>query len=418
MKVFKFGGASIKDANSIRNMTDIVGGYPDDSLVIVVSAMGKTTNKLEQIFFKKLKNEDFGADLDELKKYHYMIIQDLFKEPSDIDLKPVNELFANLESMLASQVKNRNGAQLYDAVVSYGELLSSTIIGLYMQGNRMKISWIDARNLIKTDQTYREGKINWEITESLIKQTIREKLSESNFITQGFIGSTKDGHTTTLGREGSDFTAAIFGASLDAESVTIWKDVPGILNADPKRFEQTQLYSNLSYQEAAEMTYYGASVIHPKTIKPLANKNISLLVRSFENPLLEGTEINKGDFHDLPPTYVVKDKQCLVSFGVKDLTFINEKNLSIIFHILDKLNIKINMMQNSAISLTVCFDFREDKVSKLLDTLKNDFKILYNQDLQLITIKNYTQDAINRVSANRDILVEQRTRHTYQIVVK
>ncbi len=418
MKVFKFGGASIKDANSIRNMTDIVAGYPDDALVIVVSAMGKTTNKLEQIFYKKLKEEDFGADLDELTEYHSKIIQELFKEKTNTDLKPVNELFEDLESILTSKIKNRNGAQLYDTIVSFGELLSSTIVGLYMQGNGMKINWIDARNLIKTDQTYREGKIDWEITESLIKQALREKLTESNFITQGFIGSTKDGHTTTLGREGSDFTAAIFGASLDADSVTIWKDVPGILNADPKRFDQTQLYSNLSYQEAAEMTYYGASVIHPKTIKPLANKNISLLVKSFENPTLEGTEINKGDIHELPPTYVIKDKQCLVSFGVKDLTFINEKNLSIIFHILDKLNIKINMMQNSAVSLTVCFDYQEDKVNKLLQTLENDFKILYNQDLQLITIKNYTQEAVNMISSNRDILVEQRTRHTYQIVVK
>jgi aspartate kinase len=418
MKVFKFGGASIKDANSIKNMTDIVAEYPGDSIVIVVSAMGKTTNHLEEIFFKKLKGEDFGADLEKLTQYHYMIIRDLFNGKMDVELNPVKELFAELDSILGSNVKNRNGAQLYDAVVSFGELLSSTIIGLYMQGNGMKINWIDARKLIKTDQTYREGKIEWEITDSLVKSALKEKLSETNFITQGFIGSTKDGNTTTLGREGSDFTAAIFGACLNAESVTIWKDVPGILNADPKRFDKTQLYSNLSYQEAAEMTYYGASVIHPKTIKPLANKNISLLVKSFENPSLEGTEINKGDAHDLPPTYVIKDKQCLVSFGVKDLTFINEKNLSIIFHILDKLNIKINMMQNSAVSLTICFDYREDKVSNLLNTLENDFKILYNQDLQLITIKNYTQDAVNIVAANRNILVEQRTRHTYQIVVK
>jgi aspartate kinase len=418
MKVFKFGGASIKDASSIKNMADIVAGYPDDSLVIVVSAMGKTTNHLEEIFFKKLKREDFNEDLDELTQYHNQIIQDLFNGTRGIEYDPVKELIADLESILGSDVKNRNGAQLYDSVVAYGELLSSTIIGLYLQDMGMKISWMDARNLIITDETYREGKIEWEITESLIKGTLTEKLSETNFITQGFIGSTKDGHTTTLGREGSDFTAAIFGASLDAESVTIWKDVPGILNADPKRFEKTQLYANLSYQEAAEMTYYGASVIHPKTIKPLANKNISLMVKSFENPSLEGTVINRGDIHDLPPTYVIKDKQCLVSFGVKDLTFINEKNLSIIFHILDKLNIKINMMQNSAVSLTVCFDYREDKVSKLLQILENDFKILYNEDLQLITIKNYTQDSVNSVSANRDILVEQRTRNTYQIVVK
>lgn len=418
MKVFKFGGASIKDAASIKNMSDIIAEYPDDRLVIVVSAMGKTTNHLEEIFFKKLKGDDFNSALAELTQYHYKIVQDLFNGKRDYDAKPVEKLFDDLGSILNSNTKNKNGAQLYDSIVSYGELLSSTIIGLYLQEIDLKMKWIDARSLIKTDHTYREGKINWKITSSLIKNTLAEKLSESNFITQGFIGSTGDGHTTTLGREGSDFTAAIFGASLDAESVTIWKDVPGILNADPKRFEKTQLYSNLSYQEAAEMTYYGASVIHPKTIKPLANKNISLLVKSFEDPALKGTEINKGDIHDLPPTYVVKDSQCLISFGVKDLTFINEKNLSIIFHILDKLNIKINMMQNSAVSLTVCFDYREDKVTQLLRTLENDFKIRYNQDLQLITIKNYNQDAVDMVSANRKILVEQRTRNTYQIVVK
>ena len=418
MKVFKFGGASIKDASSIKNMSDIIAEYPDDRLVIVVSAMGKTTNHLEEIFFKKLKGEDFNSELTELTQYHYKIVQELFDGDHSYDTKYVEKLFDELGSVLNSNTKNKNGAQLYDSIVSYGELLSSTIIGLYLQEKGIKMNWIDARNLIKTDHTYREGKIDWTMTDSLIKNTLAEQLSESNFITQGFIGSTNEGHTTTLGREGSDFTAAIFGASLDAESVTIWKDVPGILYADPKRFEKTQLYSNLSYQEAAEMTYYGASVIHPKTIKPLANKNISLLVKSFEDPTLEGTEINKGDIHNLPPTYVVKDNQCLFSFGVKDLTFINEKNLSIIFHILDKLNIKINMMQNSAVSLTVCFDYRDDKVSRLLKTLENDFKIRYNQDLQLITIKNYNQDAVDMVSDNRNVLVEQRTRNTYQIVVK
>lgn len=418
MKVFKFGGASIKDADSIKNMSDIVAEFPDDRLVIVVSAMGKTTNHLEEIFLKKLKGEEFNSNLDKLKQYHNNIVQKLFDGHKTNDPIPVRELFDGLDSILSSSLRNKNGAQLYDSIVSYGELLSSTIIGLYLQEKGMKINWIDARKLIKTDHTFREGKIDWETTESLIRNTLADRLSESDFITQGFIGSTSDDHTTTLGREGSDFSAAIFGASLDAESVTIWKDVPGILNADPKRFEKTQLYSNLSYQEAAEMTYYGASVIHPKTIKPLANKNISLLVKSFENPSLEGTEINEGNIHDLPPTYVIKDKQCLISFGVKDLTFINEKNLSIIFHILDKLNIKINMMQNSAVSLTVCFDYREDKVSRLLHTLENDYKILYNQDLQLITIKNYTEKAVDMISDNRNILVEQRTRNTYQIVVK
>ena len=239
MKVFKFGGASIKDANSIKNMSDIIAEYPEDRLVIVVSAMGKTTNHLEKVVFKKLKGENFNSELTELSQYHFEIIQELFDGDKAYDAKPVEKLFDELGAILNSNARNKNGGQLYDAIVSYGELLSSTIIGQYLKEKGIKINWIDARTLIKTDHTYREGKIDWHLTGSLIKNTLVEQLSETNFITQGFIGSTINGHTTTLGREGSDFTAAIFGASLDAESVTIWKDVPGILNADPKRFEKT-----------------------------------------------------------------------------------------------------------------------------------------------------------------------------------
>jgi len=418
MKVFKFGGASIKDAASVKNMSDIIAGQSDGPLVIVVSAMGKTTNHLEEVFYLKLRDDNFYTALAEISNYHKSIIDTLFEEHSEQALRGVEALFEELNELLNTEHNYKKPDQLYDAIVSYGELLSSTIIAQYLNMNGIPIRWIDARTIIKTDDTFREGKIDWDATDAAIRKDLGNKLSETNFITQGFIGSTADGQTTTLGREGSDFTAAILGASLDARSVTIWKDVPGILNADPKRFEHTELYSNLSYQEAAEMTYYGASVIHPKTIKPLANQNIPLLVKSFEKPLLEGTVINQGDLHKLPPTFVIKDNQCLFSFGVKDLTFINEKNLSIIFHILDKLNIKINMMQNSAVSLTICFDYREDKVQELVKMLENDFKILYNQDLQLITIKNYTTEAIDMVSAQKEVLVEQRTRHTYQIVVK
>jgi len=418
MKVFKFGGASIKDASSIKNMSGIIARYPDNQLVIVVSAMGKTTNHLEQIFFKKLKGNPYDGDLSELISYHLTVINELFDHNTHQSDNGINNLIDELKLILNSSIKNINKDELYDSIVSFGELLSSTIIAQYLTHNGISITWIDARGLIKTDNTFREGKINWDKTDTSIKKQVGNKISETNFITQGFIGSTLKGYTTTLGREGSDFSAAILGASLDADSVTIWKDVPGILNADPKRFDTTELYANLSYQEAAEMTYYGASVIHPKTIKPLANKNIPLLVKSFENPQLDGTVINQGDLHKLPPTYVIKDNQCLISFGVKDLTFINEKNLSIIFHILDKLNIKINMMQNSAVSLTICIDNREDKVSELVHTLENDFKILYNQTLQLITIKNYSQEAIDLVTKQKDVLVEQRTRNTYQIVVK
>jgi aspartate kinase len=418
MKVFKFGGASIKDATSIRNMSEIITEYNSSPLVIVVSAMGKTTNRLEEIFFKKLRSENFDEELTALKTYHNTVINTLFDDKSTQTENKIEILFKELVQILATRQLFKISDKAYDAIVSFGELFSSTIIAEFLNHVGIPVRWIDARQLIQTDSTFREGKIDWEMTEVTIKNNIGKELKKSNFITQGFIGRTADGYTTTLGREGSDFTAAILGSSLSAESVTIWKDVPGILNADPKRFDSTELYANLSYQEAAEMTYYGASVIHPKTIKPLANKNIPLLVKSFEKPHLHGTVINQGDLHKLPPTYVIKDNQCLVSFGVKDLTFINEKNLSIIFHILDKLNIKINMMQNSAVSLTICFDNREDKVRKLVDMLKNDFKIRFNQNLQLITVKNYSQEAIDMVVDQKEILVEQRTRNTYQIVIK
>jgi aspartate kinase len=418
MKVFKFGGASIKDGASIINMSEIIAEHSDTPLVVVVSAMGKTTNQLEQVLFKKIRGESVISDIDALRTCHKNIVLEIFNERSGEVVKKVELIIDALESKILSTTRIKNISQLYDSVVSFGELLSSTIIAEYLNSIGIPIQWIDARKVLKTDETYREGKIEWEITHALIKKEIGDKLSVTNFITQGFIGSSINGHTTTLGREGSDFSAAILGAGLEAESVTIWKDVPGILNADPKRFENTELFFNLSYQEAAEMTYYGASVIHPKTIKPLANKNIPLLVKSFDNPGLDGTVINQGDLHKLPPTFVVKDNQCLISFGVKDLTFINEKNLSIIFHILDKFNIKINMMQNSAVSLTICFDNRQDKITDLVKTLENDFKILYNQNLQLITIKNYSQEAIDMVSKDKEILVEQRTRNTYQIVIK
>ncbi len=418
MKVFKFGGASIKDAQSIQNMADIIRSYHGEDIVIVVSAMGKTTNQLEYMFHKIVSNEECKIEFSHLVSYHESIISELFKKDASRINQKTGVIFNEIRSLNNDYSKYNSEDQFYDALVSFGEIISSLIIAEYLTLSGITITWVDARKLIVTDQTFREGKIEWDITTKNILDTIGTLLMKNPVITQGFLGATNKGETTTLGREGSDFSAAILAYSLNAESVTIWKDVPGILNADPKRFNDTELYHNLSYQEAAEMTYYGASVIHPKTIKPLANKNIPLLVKSFERPTLSGTVINKGTSHALPPTYVIKDNQSLISFGVKDLTFINEKNLSIIFHILDKLNIKINMMQNSAVTFTICIDNRRDKVLKLVDILKNDFKILYNENLQLVTIKNYDQKAIEKVTSSKDVLVEQRTRNTYQIVVK
>lgn len=400
------------------NMTAIISKYPADDLVIIVSAMGKTTNQLEEIVFTRSNHQAYKEAFEVCKVYHKEIVEALFSEFAPKILTKLDVLFHQILNIIGSESIVEDQNKFYDAVVSYGEIISSTIISEYLNHLKIKNRWTDARKIIKTDGSFREARVNWEITCQNILDFMHFGGKRRIYLTQGFIGSSENDHITTLGREGSDFTAAIFAACLNAESVTIWKDVPGILNADPKRFSDTQLYQNISYQEAAEMTYYGASVIHPKTIKPLANRRIPLYVKSFENPDLNGTLINEVNMYDLPPAYVVKENQCLISFQVRDLDFINEKSLSIIFHVLDLLNIKLNMMQNSAVSFTCCVDNNPSKINKLLNTLQNDFKIRYNDRLLLFTVKNYNEEAIRKISHKKDILVEQRTRHTYQIVVR
>ena len=414
MKVFKFGGASLKSPESIRNMASIIQHYKGEKLVVVVSAMGKTTNNLEALFKQVNQQEDPEKKFQEIVDYHLGISSQLIS--GEENLKKIDHIIHMLHEAISHADLKENPDKIYDQIISHGELLSSTIISAYLSEVGLPVIWADARKFIKTDFTYREGKIDWAATCTFTGDHLKSMLSDHIIITQGFIGSTENGNPTTLGREGSDFTAAIIASCLDAESVTIWKDVPGILNADPKRFPDPKLYEHLSFQEAAEMTYYGASVIHPKTIKPLANKNIPLLVKSFEKPELPGTLIDEGGPHPLYPTFVVKDDQCLISFLAKDLAFINERNLSIIFHMLDMLNIKINMMQNSAVSLTICVDNRTTKIKKLIDALKNDFSIRFNENLRLITVKNYSPASIIQVSKEKKILVEQRTRNTFQIV--
>jgi aspartate kinase len=414
MKVFKFGGASLKSPEAIRNMASIIQHFKGEKLVVVVSAMGKTTNNLEALFKQVNQQEDPEKKFKEIVDYHLGISSQLIS--GEENLKKIDHTINMLQEAISNVDLKENADKIYDQIISHGELLSSTIISAYLSEVGLPVIWADARKFIKTDSTYREGKIDWTATCTFTGDHLKSRLSDHIIITQGFIGSTENGNTTTLGREGSDFTAAIIAYCLDAESVTIWKDVPGILNADPKRFPDPKLYEHLSFQEAAEMTYYGASVIHPKTIKPLANKNIPLLVKSFEKPELPGTLIDEGGPHPLFPTFVVKDDQCLISFLAKDLAFINERNLSIIFHMMDMLNIKINMMQNSAVSLTICVDNRATKIKKLIDALKNDFSIRFNENLRLITVKNYSPASIIQVSKEKKILVEQRTRNTFQIV--
>jgi len=416
MKVFKFGGASIKNPQALRNMLDIVKSYSGEPLLIVVSAMGKTTNALEKILNLACDQEDFTPELEKLYNYHKRIIDDLLPKPAKDPHPYLSSKVEEINQLLAG-ISDGTYDQLYDQVICQGELISSTIISDFFQQQNLPCRCLDARQYICTDSTFREGKIDWTATSKKIKEQVEPLVKEHIIITQGFIGSDFQNNPTTLGREGSDFSAAIFCSCLEADSCTIWKDVEGVLSADPKLEQQVVKYQYLSYQEAAEMTYYGASVIHPKTIKPLALKGIPLYVRSFEDPKKPGTKIFEVDHQKLPPALIHKFDQSLVSFQVKDFSFINEDNLSLIFHTLNQLNIKINMMQNSAISFSVCIDHHEHQIEQLEGRLDQDFEILYNRHLHLITIKNYDQPTIDRCIKGKEILLEQKTRSHFQALI-
>jgi len=413
MKVFKFGGASIKSADAIKNMCSIIGSYTNEKLIVVVSAMGKTTNALEECLRLRLANKSFEQKLSEINNYHFSNIHDLFSDNHEI-INVVENLFKGIEKELHSDF---DYDKLYDQVVSYGELLSSKIITAYLKECQNHVKWLDARQYIKTSSSFREGLVDWHLTEELMKHDIPEMLEATTLVTQGFIGSEEAGYTTTLGREGSDFTAAIFASSLGAEEVCVWKDVPGILNADPKIIEDAVLFDELPYHEAAEMTYYGASVIHPKTIKPLANKQIPLYVKSFDQPDKPGTKIHNCTVENIPTCIIIKNDQILISFHVIDYTFINEENLSLIFHELSEVDLKINIMQNSAISFSIVVDNFPDKIDRVLDKLKPHFEIRYNTGLQLITLKNYTTEKMEEYAQNKNILLEQISRNNYRLLI-
>jgi len=413
MKVFKFGGASLKNADSIRQVTSIILSYAPDNLLIVVSAMGKTTNALEELLSVRNVKHELQSRLRALRKYHQQIIAELFTEAAYIQAE-IEKIFLDLEYELNQQTPPN---QIYDQVVSKGELISSIIVFHYLKTKLASCYWHDARTSICTDRNFREGKVDWVKTEFQI-QPLRLLVENSTIITQGFIGKTEDGLTTTLGREGSDFSAAIFASCLHAESVVIWKDVPGVMNADPKRLPTAIVFDELPFKEAAEMTYYGASIIHPKTIKPLANKRIPLYVKNFTDVALPGTKIHECTIENLPPLIVFKDNQCLISCKVTDYTFISEQQLSIIFHALSELDIRLNLMQNSAISFSFCIDFREDKVSLLIEKLQQNFDVFYNTGLTLITIKNYDETTFETYRKKKGVLLEQSSRSTLQVLVK
>ncbi|UOG76919.1 aspartate kinase [Hymenobacter tibetensis] len=423
LKVYKFGGASVKDAAAIINLVRIVREYQADTpLLIVVSAMGKTTNALEELFDLAYQGQEYTSALTRLEAFHREAAQQLapsLGQDTQATIKAAfDDAFDALRAQLAAVNCHQDYDQQYDQIVSFGELLASQLVAFVLNDTH-PARWLDCRPLLRTDESWREGRIDWETTESNLRAAVLPQLQQVHIlVTQGFLGGTASGYTTTLGREGSDYTAAILAYCLHAESVTIWKDVAGLLNADPKIFADTVRYPEISYQETIEMAYYGASVIHPKTIKPLAVRQIPLYVKSFLAPAAEGTKIHDCRHGLLAPAYILKVNQCLISFESKDLTFISEENLEVIFGALAQARLKINLMQNSAISFSVCTDFSSQRLDKLLSALREQFTIHYNTGLELYSIKNYDAASIQRLTHHRDLLLEQRTRQTFQFVCR
>jgi len=417
MKVFKFGGASVRDADGVRNLTSILEREAVGSVVIVVSAMGKTTNLLESLNYSYLNaKDDVHQLLNDLKHYHKQILTDLFSNPDHPVFDEVANTFIEIEWMLEDE-PHPDFDFNYDQIVSIGEILSSRIVSSYLNERGLPTRWLDARGYIHTDNTYREGGINMEKTRIAI-EALKKTQQDQFIITQGFIGGTSENFTTTLGREGSDYSAAIFASFLEAESLTIWKDVPGVMNCDPKLFDSAQKYANLSYSEALEMSYYGASVIHPKTIKPLRNAGIPLFVKPFLQPEEEGTRIDGAPYTKPEfPAIIVKKDQVLVSLSTSDFSFISEDVLSRIFKVLENLHIRTNMIQVSALSFSMCFDQNEHKFSKLIDELK-EFKIKYNEGLELVTLRHYQLEDVKKITLGKTVILEQFSRNTAQFILK
>ncbi len=418
MDIFKFGGASVKDAVGVKNLCNIVRDYKNGKLLVVISAMGKITNKLEELTKAYLTgSDDTHSIFEEIKHFHFQVIEELFQGRSNSVYDDVANTFVEIDWLIEDEPDN--GADyIYDQIVSIGEVVSTKIVAAWLNESGNKALWLDARNFIQTDNTYREGKVDWAKTNQIIQRDLMPLLNDHIIITQGFIGGTSENYTTTLGREGSDYSAAIFASCLDAVALTIWKDVPGVLNADPKWFDETEKIAQLSYHDAIELTYYGATVIHPKTIKPLQNKGIPLFVRSFIQPEGVGTAITK-ESNPLPvPSFIFKVNQALISIFPKDYSFIIEENLSNIFDLFHKHKIKINTMLNSAISFSVSVDDQPERIERLIQDLSVEFTVKYNKDLELVTIRYYNQSTIDRVTVDKDILLEVKSRHTCQMVMK
>jgi len=416
MNVFKFGGASVKDANGVKNLAKALKKVGYKNTLIVVSAMGKTTNAIERVIDDYFNNRaQLQSAIQEVKKFHNAILIDLFENENHAVYNKVTKLFAELEAFLNNN-KSPDYNFVYDQTISYGELISTTIISAYLDDVGLKNTWLDIRDFIKTDNYYRSANVNWEATQKLITSKIDSKVLS---VTQGFIGSDSNNFTTTLGREGSDYTAAILAYCLNAESVTIWKDVPGILNADPRYFENAQLLHKISYREAIELAFYGASVIHPKTLQPLQRKEIPLYVKSFLNPEADGTKVSKDvGLEPNIPCFIVKKNQVLISLSSLDFSYIVEDNISEIFSLLHLYKMKVDLIQNSAISFSVCVDNIYNNLEKLIQHLKAKFRVTYNENVSVYTIRHYNENAIKQLEQDKTVLLKQLTQATVQIVTK
>jgi aspartate kinase len=416
MKVFKFGGASVKDPAGIRNLEKIVA-EESDNLVVVVSAFGKTTNALEKVLRAWLNAEkNYHELLDEVYKGHLSVIDELFGKDSEAGRR-TDISFSRLREKLLNPVKGKYDFE-YDQTVSYGEIWSTIIVSEFLKINFPGTEWVDIRENILTDDRFRDANVLWNESTKRVKTTF-DFQKRRIYVTQGFIGGTVAGQTTTLGREGSDYTAAILANILDADCVVVWKDVPGILNADPKWLHDAQKLDEISYKEAVEMTFSGAKVIHPKTIKPLHNKNIPLHVRSFLTPGEPGTVIKADGMPGrIIPVFIKKEDQILISILPKDFSFVMGENLSMIFHSFMVHGIKVNLVEASAVSIDVCVDDERSKVDVLIDDLKTEFSAVYNERVEMLSIRHYTKEALDRITRGREILVEQRTRSTVRLVVR
>lgn len=412
MKVFKFGGASVKDAESVKNVAKVLNSQGFEKCLLVVSAMGKTTNALEKVVEYYFKKEDYQNEVEKIKQSHLEITKGLFAENHKI-FGEVALFFDDLEAFLRRN-KSPNYNFVYDQVVSCGEMISSKILSEYLNDINFSNAWLDARDYIKTDDTYREGVVNWQETEKNINGLDQNQ----SYVTQGFIGSEANNFTVTLGREGSDYSAAIFAYCLNAEAMTIWKDVPGVMTGDPRKFENVTLLSNISYEEAIEMAYYGASVIHPKTLQPLKQKNIPFYVKSFVEPEKPGTKVGNSDVNQSEESYILKENQVLMNISTRDFSFIAEDHISQIFNLLAKHKIKVSMMQNSAISLALCLEDKFGKIDEVNQTLTQQFSTDVVKNVSLYTVRNANMDELSNFYADKKILLEQISKNTVQIVTQ